>query len=75
MSPQIGHLLSVNKFMSVRKTLATPSVKLRKHGYEKHTYVETRRNAVPILRCMVSLDRRFVRDFMEEFSQQNFEHV
>ena len=32
-------------------------------------------NAVPILRCMVSLDRRFVRDFMEEFSQQNFEHV
>ena len=31
--------------MSVRKTLATPSVNLRKHGYEKHTYVETRRYA------------------------------
>jgi hypothetical protein len=37
--------LSVNKFMSVRKTLATPSVNLLKHGYEKHTYVETRRKA------------------------------
>ena len=39
----LPHLLSVNKFMSVRKTLAPPSVNLRKHGYEKHTYVETRR--------------------------------
>ena len=36
-------LAGVNKFMSVRKTLATPSVNLRKHWYEKHAYVETRR--------------------------------
>ena len=43
-SPKNGHYLpSVNKFMSVRKALATPSVNLQKHGYEKHTYVETRR--------------------------------
>ena len=33
--------------MPVRKTLATPSVNLRKHGHEKHTYVETRRDFSP----------------------------
>ena len=44
----LPHLLSVNKFMSVRKTLATPSVNLRKHGYEKHTYVETRREGTDV---------------------------
>ena len=54
--------------MPVRKTLATPSVNLRKHGHEKHTYVETRRASFPhtyILVCDPTVsDRKSIHSYV-----------
>ena len=55
--------------MSVRKALATPSVNLRKYGYEKHTYVETRRNYVIFKTRRTSKSLEQILKSIEELAQ------
>ena len=61
--------LYLHFFLLLLRTTRLPNI-LQATGLVLPAY-----NTVHILHCVVSLDKRFVQDFMKEFSQQNFERV